>query len=107
MTGKHFGWHKAWHRDGSRLVHISGMAFIVERGVDDGQPYTDINADESTLAEFQAFELARGVLLKDLTARLMRLNKEAAEFWAFALQKEAYDARMAAKRAGKPLGGSA
>lgn len=77
MTGKHFGWHKDWHRDGARLVHISGMAFTVEHGED----YTDINADESTLAEFQAYELGRGVLLKDIEARLLHLNMEAVEWY--------------------------
>lgn len=51
MTGKHFNWHKGWHRDGARLVHISGMVFVIEHG--DG--YTDINTDQSTLAEFQVF----------------------------------------------------
>ena len=26
MTGKHFGWHKHWRRNGARLVHDSGLA---------------------------------------------------------------------------------
>jgi hypothetical protein len=76
MTSKHFGWHKGWRREGDRLLHISGIAFIVERG--DG--YTDVNIDQSTLAEFQAFEKARGVTLPDIVKRLQRLNWEAVEW---------------------------
>lgn len=77
MTGKHRNWHKAWRRDSAgRLVHISGAAFIAERG--DG--YTDYNADAQTLGEYQAYELARGVPAHDLAARLLRLAREAAEW---------------------------
>lgn len=76
MTGKHYGWHRAWSRKGDRLVHISGAEFTIERG--DG--YTDINAAPETLAEFQAYELARGVPVHDLAARLIRLAREGAEW---------------------------
>lgn len=77
MGGKHNNWHKAWRRDGRRLVHISGAVFIEAPGAG----FTDYNADEATLGEFQAFELARGVSPADLAKRLMRLAREAAE-WA-------------------------
>ncbi len=77
MTGKNKNWHKAWRRDAAgRLVHISGAAFTVERGVG----YTDINAAPETVDEFQAFELARGVPVHDLAQRLMRLAREAGEW---------------------------
>ena len=77
MTGKHFNWHKAWHWQNQRLVHDSGAAFIVERG--DG--FTDINAAPETIGAFQEFELARGVPLHDLHKRLIRLAREASEFY--------------------------
>ena len=32
MTGKHRNWHKAWRREGDRLVHISGAVFVIKRG---------------------------------------------------------------------------
>lgn len=76
MGGKHKNWHKAWRREGDRLVHISGAVFTTERG--DG--FTDINAAPETLDEFQRYELARGVPVHDLAARLMRLAKEAGEW---------------------------
>ena len=76
MTGKHDQWHKGWRHNGDRLLHISGMAFVVSRG--DG--YTDINADKSTLEEFQRYEIARGVVFADLLKRLKRLNWEALEW---------------------------
>ncbi len=76
MTGKHYNWHKGWHREGRQLVHISGLRFNVQP--ENG--YTDIVADRATLDEFQEFELARGVPLHDLAQRLMRLNKEALEW---------------------------
>lgn len=77
MTGKHYNWHKAWRRDGDRLHHISGAVFIITRG--DG--FTDINAAPETLDEFQRYELARGVPVHDLASRLMRLGREAGEFY--------------------------
>ena len=76
MTGKHRNWHKAWRREGDRLVHISGAVFVIKRG--DG--YTDIDAAPETLAEYQAFELARGVPVHDLAQRLIRLAREAGEW---------------------------
>ncbi len=76
MTGKNYNWHKAWRREGDRLVHLSGAQFTIERG--DG--FTDINAAPETLAEFQAFELARGVPVHDLAKRLIRLAREANEW---------------------------
>ena len=77
MTSKNKNWHKAWRRDtAGRLVHISGAAFVVERS----PGYTDINADAQTLGEYQAFELARGVPVHDLAARLQRLAREAGEW---------------------------
>lgn len=76
MGGKHKNWHKAWRRDGARLVHISGAVFVIERG--DG--FTDINAAPETLEEFQRYELARGVPVHDLAQRLMRLAREAGEW---------------------------
>ncbi len=76
MTGKHRNWHKAWRREGDRLVHISGAVFVIKRG--DG--YTDINAAPETLGEFQSYELARGVPAHDLAQRLIRLAREAGEW---------------------------
>lgn len=76
MTGKHYNWHKAWRREGDRLVHMSGVQFAIERG--DG--FTDINAAPETLEEFQRYELARGVPVHDLAKRLMRLAREAGEW---------------------------
>lgn len=76
MTGKHFNWHKSWHREGARLIHSSGLAFEIIKG--DG--YTDIVAVNDTLEAWQAFELARGVPLHDLVERAKRLNREAAEW---------------------------
>jgi hypothetical protein len=49
MTGKNYNWHKAWRRDGGRLVHISGAALNIRHG----GGYTDINAAPETLVEFQ------------------------------------------------------
>ena len=57
-------------------MHISGLRFDVVPG--DG--YTDVLANKATLDEFQTYELARGVPLHDLAARLIRLNKEALEW---------------------------
>ena len=79
MVGRHYNWHKAWRREGDRLVHLSGAQFTIERG--DG--FTDINAAPETLAEFQAFELARGVPAHDLAQRLIRLAHEAGEWLEF------------------------
>lgn len=76
MTGKNFNWHKAWRRDGQRLIHASGAQFIIKCGVG----HTDYNADPETLDEFQKNELARGVPVHDLANRLIRLAREAAEW---------------------------
>ncbi|ADU99466.1 hypothetical protein [Alicycliphilus denitrificans] len=73
MTGKHHNWHKAWRRDGPKLIHDSGLA--VEYNNDMGWSSTD-----DTTEAWSAFELARGVPLHDLQARLGRLLREAAEW---------------------------
>lgn len=78
MTGKHHNWRRAWSRlPNGRLRHISGAEFVVVSG----NGFKDINAAPETLAEYQAYELARGVPLHDLAQRLMRLAREAGE-WA-------------------------
>ena len=78
MTGKHHNWLRAWSRlPNGRLRHISGAEFVVVSG----NGFKDINAAPETLAEYQAYELARGVPLHDLAQRLMRLAREAGE-WA-------------------------
>ncbi len=78
MTGKHHNWRRAWYRlPNGRLRHISGAEFVVVSG----NGFKDINAAPETLAEYQAYELARGVPLHDLAQRLMRLAREAGE-WA-------------------------
>lgn len=77
MGGKHKNWHRAWTRlPSGRLRHISGAEFVVSPG--DG--YTDIDVAPETLAEYQAFELARGVPAHDLAQRLIRLAREAGEW---------------------------
>lgn len=73
MTSKNYNWHKAWRREGDRLVHLSGAQFVIERG--DG--FTDVNAAPETLGEFERYELARGVPAHDLAQRLIRLAREA------------------------------
>lgn len=78
MTGKRHNWLRAWSRlPNGRLRHISGAEFVVVSG----NGFKDINAAPETLAEYQAYELARGVPLHDLAQRLMRLAREAGE-WA-------------------------
>lgn len=77
MTSKHFNWHKNWHLEGAKLIHVSGLAFEVRKGDD----YTDVVAVSETLQAWQAFELARGVPQHDLVARAKRLNREALEFY--------------------------
>lgn len=77
MSGKHKNWHKGWTRlPNGRLRHISGVEFTVEPG----EGFNDINAADDTLAEFQAYELARGVPVHDLAQRLMRLAREAGDW---------------------------
>ena len=73
MTGKHRNWHKAWRREGARLVHESGLA--VEFDDDLGWFSTD-----DTTEAWSTWEMARGVPLHDLQARLQRLIREAAEW---------------------------
>ena len=75
MGGKHKDWHKAWSRDGSVLVHASGLR--VENDEDLGWSATDDSAEA-----WAAFEQARGVPLHDLPARMQRLCREAAEWSA-------------------------
>ena len=48
MTGKHHKWHKEWSREGSFLVHTSGLRLEVIEG--DG--FTDIETDDASLAIF-------------------------------------------------------
>lgn len=77
MTGKHHNWHRAWSRIApGRLRHQSGAEFIITRG--DG--YTDAQVSAETLSVFQESELARGVPLHDLVARLQRLCREAVKW---------------------------
>ena len=77
MTGKRHNWHRAWSRlPNGRLRHISGAEFVVVSG----NGFKDINAAPETLAEYQAYELARGVPLHDLAQRLMRLAREAGQW---------------------------
>lgn len=77
MTGKHFGWHKAWARDAqSHLVHTSGLRVTVTHG----SGFTDLEADDASLAIFQASETSRGVPVHQLVARIQRLMKEARMF---------------------------
>lgn len=73
MTGKHYNWHKAWRRDGARLVHDSGLA--VEYDEELGWM-----TDDDTTEAWAAWEQARGVPLHDLAARMQRLCREAAEW---------------------------
>lgn len=73
MTGKHHNWHKAWHRQGARLVHDSGLAVEYDGVL--GWTTTD-----DTMEAWSAFELARGVPLHDQQARLNRLLKEAGQW---------------------------
>jgi hypothetical protein len=77
MSGKHKNWHKGWTRlPNGRLRHISGVEFTVEPG----EGFIDIDAAPDTLAEYQRYELARGVPAHDLAQRLMRLAREAGEW---------------------------
>ncbi len=73
MTGKYYAWHKAWHREGARLVHDSGLA------VHDDAELGWCTCDDTTEA-WSAFESARGMPLHDQLARLQRLLKEAAQW---------------------------
>jgi hypothetical protein len=73
MSSKHYNWHRAWMRDGDRLVHESGLA--VEHDDEFGWSATD-----DTTEVWSRFELARGVPLHDLQARLGRLLREAAQW---------------------------
>lgn len=77
MTGKHNNWHRAWSRlPNGRLRHSSGAEFVLIPG----NGFTDVKAAPETLAEYQEYELARGVPLHDLAQRLMRLAREAHEW---------------------------
>ena len=80
MSGKHYNWHKAWHKDlGGNLRHTSGLVVVVTSH--DG--YTDLIADEASLVICHASEQARGVPAHDLVARVRRLIKEAKLFWEY------------------------
>ncbi len=77
MTGKNYQWHKGWSREAPAvLAHISGLKVNATRG--DG--FIDFVIDKSTLNEYQAYELARGVPLHQIVERLQRLLKEAQEW---------------------------
>lgn len=76
MTGKNYNWHKAWRREGDRLVHLNGAAFEY----DDALGW---RACGDTLKAFQAHELMRGVPVHDLAKRLIRLAREAGEWLKF------------------------
>lgn len=73
MTGKRYNWHKAWHRQGARIVHESGLAFEMDAVL-------GVMTCDDTLEAWQAFEAARGVPVHDLIERIKRLAKEAAEW---------------------------
>lgn len=73
MTGKNFNWHKAWRREGDRLVHLSGLAFVVNEEL-------SITTCDDTMLEFSQFESARGVPVHDIYSRVKRLLKEAQEW---------------------------
>ncbi len=78
MTGKHYRWHRAWRRDAAcpaRLLHDSGLVVEYDRQLDRWA------ATEESCEAWAAWECARGVPLHDLTARMIRLCKEAA-MWA-------------------------
>ena len=86
MTGKNYNWHRAWSRlPNGNLNHISGLIFRVEPG--DG--FIDINVDESTLAQFQNHELARGVPVHGIVARLQTLGREANDWINYQDKKDA------------------
>jgi len=73
MSGKRKYWHKAWRRDGARLLHDSGLA--VE--------YDDVLGwctTDATTEAWSASEAARGVPVHDHPARLQRLLREAAKW---------------------------
>lgn len=77
MPGKNHNWHRAWSQlPNGRLRHISGAEFVLAPG----NGFTDVKVAPETLAEYQSFELARGVPLHDLAKRLMRLAREAGEW---------------------------
>lgn len=85
MGGKHRNWHRAWRRDAAcpdRLLHNSGLVAEYDETLDSW-----VAAEESCEA-WVAWECARGVPLHDLTARLMRLCKEAAMFAAWEKEHE-------------------
>lgn len=73
MPGKRYNWRRAWSRDGYRLLHDSGL--VVEYDAELGWAATDDSAEA-----WAAFEQARGVPLHDLSARMQRLCREAAEW---------------------------
>lgn len=78
MTGKHRNWHKEWSLHGDRLVHTSGIEFVIKhtwRGV-------CTHAAPETLADFKDFELSRGVPMHDIEHRLIRLELEALKWLA-------------------------
>lgn len=78
MSGKHRHWHNAWRREApGTLAHITGLRVLVAEAEDGTM---DIEADPLSLQDSQHAEMARGVPLHDLQARLQRLLMEAAEW---------------------------
>lgn len=74
MTSKNFGWHKNWLAlPNGRRLHLSGLEFEYDAGL-------GWSTCDDTLAEFQAYEVARGVPLHDMQSRLLRLVRECAEW---------------------------
>lgn len=75
MAGKRKNWHRDWLRlQNGRLRHVSGAEIIVGDGC-----ATTIAAPE-TIGRCHAHELARGVPLHNLAARVQRLIREGAEW---------------------------
>lgn len=78
MTSKHYGWHKSWRREAPDvLVHDSGLRVHVQEAEDGA---LDVETEDASLQAYQQAEMARGVPLHDLQARLQRLLREAAEW---------------------------
>lgn len=78
MTGKHKNWHNAWRREAPGvLAHLTGLRVLVAEAEGGA---LDVEADPQSLQDYQAAELARGVPVHDLQARLLRLLKEAAQW---------------------------
>lgn len=78
MTGKHYNWHRRWRwGEGGRLLHDSGLVAEYDRKLGRWA------ATQESCEAWAAWERARGVPPHDLTARMIRLCKEAALFAAW------------------------